>query len=371
MAVTRQTSRRTLVLQPTNAEVSTNQVYAPRYEFLVDGELTLPLPRIINSMKHTDVAATIYRVDVSVNKGGTSQYQVTINSYNSSGLDPLTHVDHTFTITQDRERIGIPVILAAMPENRSIECIVTEVNAASPATDMTVTIIMEDFADIKPDRGHRILDLNGVVQPQKEDLQFKGANITEDIVDQRTVVDIGFIGQMINSMLTEAQMQTLYGDGWILSDGRSVINSKYYFITGFTNVPDARGVGLRGKNNGRSDGNQDPEGERALGSFQDDSFESHTHIQDSHNHPQDSHNHPQDPHTHTYYGGTNVLNDSGNFPYPSINPGLNGRTGINEATATNQPVIATNQPATATNQNTGGIETRMKNVATNIFIKIN
>lgn len=369
MAVTRQTSRKTLILQPTNAEVSTNQVYAPRYEFLVDGELTLPVPRIINSLKHTDAAASIYRVDVSVNKGGTSQYNIQIISYNQLGVDPIIHVDQTITLDTDRLRTTIPVTDAAVGENRSLECVVTEVNANVPATDMTVTIIMEDFADLQVERrGHRILDGDGIVQPQKDDLQFTGANVSEDVLNQRTVVDVGFIGQMINSMLTEAQMQTLYGTGWILSDGRSVAGSLYEAVTGAGNVPDARGAGLRGKNNGRNDGNQDPDGERSLGSYQADTFGSHTHIQNAHTHIQNDHNHSVAA-TSGNTGGTviaGILSEVNR-----VSRGLTVARDLVTDASTVLSTQATNQNTTATNNNTGGNETRMKNIATNIFIKIN
>jgi hypothetical protein len=332
MAVTRQVSRRALILQPSNAEVSTNQVYAPRYEFLVDGELSLPVPRIINSLKHTDAAASIYRVDISVNKGGTSSYRVLITSYNQLGVDPIVHVDEVITLTTDRLRTTIPVIDAAVGENRSLECTITEQTPLFPATDMTVTVIMEDFADITVDRqGHRIVDVAGNVQAQKPDLQFIGAVITEDNVNQRTVVNIGFIGQYLESDLTLAQHQSLYGNGWVLADGvTSCVGSLYETITGRTVVPDARGVFLRGKNNGSATAFANPDGDLALGTLTQDKLRAHTHSI-----------------------GQNLSNfDNGG---PSDDWSRVQTTGTQNVATTS----------------TGGNETAPKSLTVNIFIKIN
>lgn len=67
------------------------------------------------------------------------------------------------------------------------------------------------------------------------------------------------IGAIQSALLTEAQFQAQFGSGWILADGRSVLGSKYETITGRSSIPDLRGVVLRGKNNGRNDGGQNPD----------------------------------------------------------------------------------------------------------------
>lgn len=87
-------------------------------------------------------------------------------------------------------------------------------------------------------------------------------------IEQRTIADKTPIGAFVQSMLTEAQFQALNGTSWILADGRSIAGTKYAEITGLTNAPDARGLVLRSKNNGRSDGNQNPDGDLALGALQ-------------------------------------------------------------------------------------------------------
>ena len=84
--------------------------------------------------------------------------------------------------------------------------------------------------------------------------------------------DMNPVGMIVQSILTEAQFQALNGTGWVLMDGRNIAGSQYATITGTSALPDARGMFLRGKNNGRSDGNQNPDGEKNLGEFTTDAI---------------------------------------------------------------------------------------------------
>jgi len=143
------------------------------------------------------------------------------------------------------------------------------------------------------------------------------------------------VGDIKTSIFTEAQFQAVSGDPtWVLADGRdlSVINpgSDYEAITGETILPDLRGVFLRGKNNGRADGNENPDGDSTLGTFQDDELQAHTH---------------STPHRATS-GSPFVPNHVGQGFGPVD-------VGSVESTST------------------GGNETRPKNVTVNYFIKIN
>lgn len=144
-----------------------------------------------------------------------------------------------------------------------------------------------------------------------------------------TIQDTGKVGQIVSAMLSEAQFRAVHGTNWILSDGRSVAGSNYALVTGSTTVPDLRGVALRGKNNGRSDGAQNPDGDLTLGTYQGDNFASHTH-------------------TAGYNGNGTSGNQAG---YASGDLG----------------VVGTMPPTNAS----GGNETRMRNVTVNHFIKIN
>ena len=149
---------------------------------------------------------------------------------------------------------------------------------------------------------------------------------------------------IVPSMLTEVQFQSENGLSWILADGRSVTGSRYASITGSSTIPDLRGMVLRGKNNGRSDGNQDPDGERSLGSFQ--------------NHAINSHNHG---------GGSHSLTMPVWRATVSLGP-VAGARNTNGAIDGNP---STSGPNTTVVQTEGGNETRMRNMAVNYFIKIN
>jgi hypothetical protein len=157
------------------------------------------------------------------------------------------------------------------------------------------------------------------------------------------------IGSVKQSMLDEATFQSIHGTGWVLMDGRdlSVTNpgSAYETLTGQSTLPDARGQFLRGKNNTRSDGNEDPDGERGLGDFQVDKLQGHRHEMW-------------------------IDNDLGAGS-------LNGGQRLHRADASRTGAAGTGDyiraltPDGTNGTPRPGIETRPKNIAINIFIKIN
>lgn len=156
------------------------------------------------------------------------------------------------------------------------------------------------------------------------------------------------IGSVKQSMLDEATFQSIHGTGWVLMDGRDVTGSDYDTIVfgGIGgNIPDARGQFLRGKNNTRSDGNEDPDGERDLGNFQDDAIRNIV--------------------GDTTTGGPHLgpQNATGAFTWSSYTNGHAAGT----ATDGNGMKIYFNASSVVP---TAG-DNRPKNVAVNIFIKIN
>ena len=71
---------------------------------------------------------------------------------------------------------------------------------------------------------------------------------------------------------------------WVLADGRTA-TIEYFQATGNSNIPDLRGMFLRGLNEGRDDGKEDPDPDfegniRSAGSYQTDEFKSHSHTED-------------------------------------------------------------------------------------------
>ncbi len=149
------------------------------------------------------------------------------------------------------------------------------------------------------------------------------------------------LGMIVSSMLTEAQYQALNGPGWVLADGRSVVGSAYAVLTGNTVAPDLRGQVLRGKNNSRADGQQDPAGEIALGTQQPDAIIQHTHDENT---GQTTQNHP-------------FASSGASLFAKAVGPGAT----VNNANSNGNVLGAT--PVAA--------ETRVKSVIVNHFIKIN
>ena len=136
------------------------------------------------------------------------------------------------------------------------------------------------------------------------------------------------IGSVKQSMLDEATFQSIHGTGWVLMDGRDVTGSDYDTIVfgGIGgNIPDARGQFLRGLD---TSGTIDPDGAgRVVGDSQVDDFKEHTHTITTYD---------------TAFGGSANIRGYG--------------ASVRDAPSTNA---------------TGGAETRPKNIAVNIFIKIN
>jgi hypothetical protein len=166
-------------------------------------------------------------------------------------------------------------------------------------------------------------------------LQAMGAGINYCLANGSAV------GDVVSSLLTPTVFQSQRGTNWVLMDGRDVTGSQYNLLTGFTTIPDARGAVLRGKNNGRADGNQNPDysdtyGDNVdLGAFQTDTFENHTHTVES------SNGSPATYDGHAYRGAGN-------------NGDQYGTSAIS-----------------LTNSASGGNETRMKNITLNHYMRIN
>ena len=167
------------------------------------------------------------------------------------------------------------------------------------------------------------------------------------------------IGDIRQSMLTEAQFQLLNGTGWVLMDGRDITGSGLASVTGSNTLNDARGLVLRGKNNGRADGNQDPAGERAVGAFQAHATAKNGLYDAGH-----SHNTAMGAAGNNGYGLSArqdlVLNASGFTVVQNTASGGNSGN-----------VYSAGVQAAAAGLASTDAETRMSNIAVNTFIKIN
>lgn len=154
------------------------------------------------------------------------------------------------------------------------------------------------------------------------------------------------VGSIIDSVLNQSTFQSQNGSAtirWIIADGRDVTGSEYQLLTGSTTVPDLRGIFRRGKNNGRADGNQNPDGDLAVGTFSGFAIQSHNHgfVDPGHSHTSLAVNST---------GGPPLQNGVG-FAVPAANTGVS-QTHISIQAA-------------------GGNQTAPANVTVNTFIRIN
>lgn len=160
-----------------------------------------------------------------------------------------------------------------------------------------------------------------------------------------TRTDSSPIGMIVPSMLTEAQFQSLNGSSWVLAQGQTATGTAYASITGQSTVPDLRGMFLRGKNNGRADGQQDPGGERTVGNLQGQA---------------------------TAKNGLAISDPGHTHSLTNRNAGIPGSgNGVAAATAASGGTTDVSWSGTGVSLGAGDAETRPKNVAVNYFIKVN
>jgi hypothetical protein len=140
------------------------------------------------------------------------------------------------------------------------------------------------------------------------------------------------IGEIVASMLSEAQFKDAYGkngEKWELAQGQEApADSKYRLFVG-ERLPDLRGVFLRGKNHGRETTTGNPEGELNVGDYRKDELGAHAH-------------------------GLTQLGIGGN---ESNDPSDNVRARFRN-------------PVPKTTDSFGGQETRPRNVTVNYFIRV-
>lgn len=144
------------------------------------------------------------------------------------------------------------------------------------------------------------------------------------------------VGEVRYSVLKPEQFIHLYGKSWVLMDGRNINGTNLFDLTKSDVLPDGRGVFIRGANAKRDFQSGDPDGDRAIGSYQSDALRSHTHeYSDAH-------------FAEVNAGNAGLQGNQGNSDFD------NGRCTTNQTTA---PF--------------GGLETRPKNIALYCYVKVN
>lgn len=161
----------------------------------------------------------------------------------------------------------------------------------------------------------------------------------------------GSLGDVKYSILPPDQFNQINGSGWVLLDGRKVNGSQLQKHFSISNIPDARGMFLRGLNYDRQDASIDPffkehNRVRLVGEQESDALKSHSHQVTSvekKSHVFIAHSWPSGP---------------GNQPQF-------------EAVAAQKDYAARSESDIFEAAPFGGNETRPKNIAFYIYIKIN
>ena len=84
------------------------------------------------------------------------------------------------------------------------------------------------------------------------------------------------LGEVVASMLDATQFAQVNGSGWVLADGRAVPDTVYARMVA-PNVPDMRGIYLRGRSYGRESRTGNAEGDLPVGTYQSDLIARHAH----------------------------------------------------------------------------------------------
>lgn len=161
----------------------------------------------------------------------------------------------------------------------------------------------------------------------------------------------GTLGDVKYSILSPDKFKSANGDGWILADGRRITGSALQRMAGINRAPDARGMFLRGLNYTRQDTLGDPffkeKGrDRVAGEYQRDLVGPHSH------------------------GWTGEAGYPGGYGYPD-----NAERRFKDEDLKRLPQLEKDRYVTSAQKNYSvsgvGTETRPKNIALYVYIKIN
>lgn len=182
-----------------------------------------------------------------------------------------------------------------------------------------------------------------------------------------TVTCSGAVGDVKYSILTPTQFASVNGACWVPMDGRSISGSALAILTSKTTVPDGSGLFIRsheyveGNDPNRTVGT-------AIASIQTDDFKSHNHT----NSTDGAHAHSiNDPgHTHVWQNGLEG-DDSGDGNSNSEYTRIGGTQTDAIRSATTGISINSGGSHSHTIGNSGGTETRPKNIDFYVYIRIN
>lgn len=124
--------------------------------------------------------------------------------------------------------------------------------------------------------------------------------------------NVGSLGDVKYSILDPDKFIEKNGNGWVLMMGQNIEGSDLHSFTGMNKLPDVRGNFIRSMNLNREI-NGDPDLNRLVGSYQNDTIKSHRHnihdyksnvqINDSKVGPWDGSSFREEEEETTYFGG--------------------------------------------------------------------
>jgi len=127
-----------------------------------------------------------------------------------------------------------------------------------------------------------IISCSNCNKNSKNEIADPKNNKSEDTIGK--VKNIGAIGDVKYSVLPPMKFKEKNGNGWVLMDDKIPLRGSDLGGEGILELPDARGMFIRGLNVKRSDDKADPyqdehpkKKERGVGDYQIDDFKSHNH----------------------------------------------------------------------------------------------
>lgn len=149
MALTKQISSRALILSPSTAEVTTAQTIAPYYVFNVSGVLNIPILEHFDCGRYIHADQTFSAAKVSVRKGGTSQYDLQLKSYDMNGLNEVIHINLTgLQFLNDNALTTLVFADNSISAERTLVMSLFESVAGTPVEDFNLTVVSSLFADL-------------------------------------------------------------------------------------------------------------------------------------------------------------------------------------------------------------------------------
>lgn len=201
MAITKQIGPRSIILQETEAEISTLQTISARYDWVVNGEATLPVETEVDGRLHVEAEFVIHQIRITSRIAGTSQYRIKIISKDINGANEIIHCNQATTLDVDSKILNVPMIDALVPADRTLILTLKEEVVGSPAYDITVSAVSEEFAVTEPTRGHVINNSTGVAMPQEPKLEFSEVFELTDTAGEKTNIDVPDIDVIKNQNL--------------------------------------------------------------------------------------------------------------------------------------------------------------------------